>query len=117
MSRRRLCGEMRTTRPSALAMPAQIWTVGPSRPSDAPEPICSVPRKNFPIASRSGTTPAARREGDLHLRDAAAARVRDDVLEQHAAHEAAGGRRRGSSSAIHDRPGAAMRAVDEMLLA
>jgi len=51
--RRRLRGETPTTRPSMLAMPAQICTVGPSRPSDPPEPICNEPTTNLPTASRN----------------------------------------------------------------
>jgi NhaA family Na+:H+ antiporter len=38
-------------RPSRLATPAQICTVGPSRPSEAPEPICNVPIRNFPTVA------------------------------------------------------------------
>ena len=44
-------------RPSELAMPAQICTVGPSRPSDEPVPICSAPRKNLPTRRASARRP------------------------------------------------------------
>ena len=37
--RRRFCRERLAIRPSRLEMPAQICTVGPSRPSEAPLPI------------------------------------------------------------------------------
>ncbi len=47
-SRLKWSRESAAARPSRLAMPAQICTVGPSRPSDAPEPICKMPTKNFP---------------------------------------------------------------------
>jgi hypothetical protein len=51
---------MRARRPSADATPAQICTVGPSRPRDAPLPIWIVETKNLPAASRRRTRPAFR---------------------------------------------------------
>ena len=44
-----------------LATPEQICTVGPSRPSELPLPICRVPMKNLATASRSRTVPPGTR--------------------------------------------------------
>ena len=46
-------GETPISLPSVLASPAQICTVGPSRPSDDPEPIWSDPIRNLPTESRN----------------------------------------------------------------
>jgi hypothetical protein len=48
-------GLSRARRASMLLTPAQTCTVGPSRPSDAPEPICRAHRTNLPIVSRTVT--------------------------------------------------------------
>ena len=56
-SMRRFWRESAVILPSALAMPAQICTVGPSRPSAAPDPIWIMPITNLPIATRSGSSP------------------------------------------------------------
>jgi hypothetical protein len=50
--------EREKTLANTLEIPAQICTVGPSRPNDPPLPICTIPRTNLPIASRRGTCPA-----------------------------------------------------------
>ena len=55
--RRALFAGRPVARASRLVAPAQICTVGPSRPSEAPEPICRLARKNFPKASRKRTRP------------------------------------------------------------
>ena len=57
MSRRRAFGETPVMRPRRLAMPAQICTVGPSRPSDEPEPSWRAPTKNLPSESRMRRRP------------------------------------------------------------
>ena len=41
-------------------MPAPIWTDGPSRPMECPEPTQSTPVMNFPIGIRAGITPPFR---------------------------------------------------------
>src|ERR1051326_4028768 len=56
-SRLRLSRESAAACPRLLAMPAQICTVGPSRPSDDPEPICNTPTRNLPTDSFKGTRP------------------------------------------------------------
>ena len=39
--------------PTAAPIAAQIWTVGPSRPIENPDPIESAPRTNLPTTVRS----------------------------------------------------------------
>ena len=51
-STRKSAQHNRQTRAAKTAIPAPIWTVGPSRPSASPEPIASIPPKNF-----TGTRP------------------------------------------------------------
>ena len=55
--RRRYWGFNLAARASRLLTPAQICTVGPSRPSDAPEPIWTAHRTNLPMVSRSVINP------------------------------------------------------------
>ncbi len=57
MRRRMVFGDTPTTRPRELATPAQICTVGPSRPSDEPEPSCSAPTTNLANESRRRRRP------------------------------------------------------------
>ena len=55
--RRQFCGLSRAALAIRLLTPAQIWTVGPSRPSDAPEPIWKAQSTNLPMVSRRDTSP------------------------------------------------------------
>ena len=55
--RLRYCGFNLAARASRLLTPAQICTVGPSRPSDAPDPICTAHRTNLPMVSRRVISP------------------------------------------------------------
>ena len=55
--RRQFFGLRRNARASRLLTPAQICTVGPSRPSDAPDPICSAHKMNLPAVSLNGASP------------------------------------------------------------
>jgi len=55
--RREFLGPSRASRESMLLTPAQTCTVGPSRPSEAPEPIWMAQRTNLPIVSRTVTRP------------------------------------------------------------
>ncbi len=57
VSRRWFTGPSPAARASMLLTPAHICTVGPSSPSDAPDPICKAHRKNFPTVSRTVTRP------------------------------------------------------------
>src|SRR4051812_23366502 len=43
----------RVALPTAAPIAAQIWTVGPSRPIENPDPIESAPRTNLPTTVRS----------------------------------------------------------------
>src|SRR5579863_1221740 len=55
--RRRYWGRSLAARASRLLTPAQIGTVGPSRPSDAPDPIWKAQRMNLPTVSRRVISP------------------------------------------------------------
>ena len=50
-------GDSSSQRPTAAAAPAPIWTDGPSRPIDWPEPIVSTPSRNLPIVTRPRIAP------------------------------------------------------------
>ena len=54
------CGGRRSHRPTTDASPAPIWTEGPSRPIEWPDPMHSTPVRNLPIGTRAGMTPPAR---------------------------------------------------------
>jgi hypothetical protein len=58
--RRVFLGPSRTSRASMLLTPAQTCTVGPSRPSEAPDPIWRAHKTNLPIVSRTVTMPFRR---------------------------------------------------------
>ena len=55
--RRRFSGLSRAARANMLLTPAQTCTVGPSRPSEAPDPIWMAHRTNLPTVSLIVTKP------------------------------------------------------------
>jgi hypothetical protein len=78
--RRRYMGLSRAERASRLLTPAQICTVGPSRPSDAPEPIWNGAENEFADGFSQRNQAITQAERDFYLGNAAAGCRRGPVM-------------------------------------
>ena len=115
MRRRSALGETRVRRPRALATPAQHLDGGAFAAERRARAELERSDEELADGVTQAEAAALHREGDLHLRYAAAARVGDDVLQEDAAHQGPEGRRRQGPADPRTPPGG-HGTVDEQVL-
>ena len=75
--------------PSAEPIAEPIWTIGPSRPTEPPEPMQSAEASDLTIGTAAADPALVAVDGEHHLGDAVAARLGGEAVDQRAVEQPA----------------------------